>query len=500
MLTKIKKIIILGGGTSGWLTAAYLNNNLRLKPEIMLIEDLAKGPIGVGEGTQPYSAGFLYRCGLRPNDWIPSSEAVFKYGVELTGWNDTPYFVDNDRQENSIIADEFYTNDYFISKDKKEFFDWLPAYQLAKKNVSPKFKGLDQNFAIGEENYGAFHFNAAKIIDTLKTVCNGVIHVDTAITRIDKNENGITALYDDKNKYEADLYIDCTGFSSVLLEKELGEEFISYQDFLPCDSAVAMPTQYTDPNAECHPYTKATAMNAGWRWTIPVYTRIGNGYVYSSKYINHEQAEQELRDTLKEYNAPANHLKMKCGKHENVARNNVVAVGLSAGFIEPLEATGITFTTTVVENLAHVLNLEGNVLNNRAKEIINSQFNIMIDEIFAFVWAHYYFSNKEDTNFWKDIRKGSIYDLPQNIRQIINQYYPTPSKRFRLTPFSMFSTPQWFSVIHAAGSYKKQDISQELELYSKIFIENQNHRVNLIKTTFPNHYDYIKEINDANSV
>jgi len=496
MITKVKKIIIFGGGTSGWLTAAYLTNNLKIPTEVVLIEDTELGPIGVGEGTQPFTAAFLYQCGLQPKDWMKPSSASFKLGVELIGWNDEPYFVDNDDNSNCIISEDLYTSDYFVGKDPKEFSSWHPAYQLAKKNVCPKIEDhYDLNFGTGNEGYGAVHFSAYEIIKAIKNkISHRITHIDTKIEKALYDIHGITKLVDTSGKeYSADLYIDCTGFSSILLEKTLGVPFMSYDQWLPCDRAVVLQTQFKDPKEDCHPYTKATAMNAGWRFTIPIHTRIGNGYIYSSKFISDEDAEKELRESVGEFTAPAKFLKMKCGTHREIAFKNVCAVGLSAGFVEPLEATGITFTTGAVKSLGDLLNMSGNIWDNQVKKYINDGFYEMSIEILAFVWSHYFFSTKNDTDFWKNIRKQKIEDLPQEAQKILSFFLPMPNRFLYISPNSMFNVVQWFSMLNAGGVYKNQknQLSEKQQQYAEYFLSVHTHRVEHAKKIFPNQYEYL---------
>lgn len=498
MINKVKHIIIFGGGTSGWLTAAYLINNLKIPTKITLIEDSSLGPIGVGEGTQPLTAHFLHQCGIPPKLWMSPSQASFKFGVELVGWNDEPYFVDNDTVNNAVISEDYFTSDYFLNKDPKEFRDWHPAYQLAKENICPKIEGsMDVNFGSGEAGYGAVHFNAYEIIKTIKNILgNKIEHIDTKIENIEKDMYGVTKLVDDKNNsYSADLFIDCSGFKSLLLEKTLGSPFISYADYLPCDKAVVVPTQYTDPEKECFPYTRATTMTSGWRFTIPIFTRVGNGYIYSSKFISKEDAEKELRQSVGEFEATARHLDMKCGTHKEIAVKNVCAVGLSAGFVEPLEATGITFTTAVVRSIVDLLNMSGNVWNQQVKDLINRGFYEMTTEIVAFVWAHYHFATRRDTEFWKNIGKQRIEDLPEDVQFVLSNFYPTPSRYVYFSPSSMFNTVQWFSVIHAGGGYTniKNDLTDKQEIYGKYFKDMHQARIDLAKKVFPNQYQYLKD-------
>jgi len=497
-INKVKNIIVFGGGTSGWLTAAYITKNLKFPCNVTLIESTEMGPIGVGEGTQPATAKFLYDCGIDPLTWMKPSQASFKLGVEFVGWTDKDYFVDNDFIENTVIAPDLFTIDYFMGKNKSEFIDWLPAYQLAKENKSPKLAGLDTNFAhTGARQFGAVHFSAYDIVAAIKDiVLDKISYANTKIVDIHSDDNGITGLTgEDGNTYTADLYIDCSGFNSLLLEKTLKVPFVSVNDILPCDKAVVLQTQYTDPVSECFPYTRATAMTAGWRFTIPVFTRIGNGYVYSSKHISSEDAEAELRASVNEYTAPAKHLNMKCGIHESVTSKNVIAVGLSAGFVEPLEATGITFTTKAVELLTDGLNATQGLWSNAVQREINKLYDEMFWEIIAFVWSHYQFSTKKDTPFWKDVHKENLDLLPPKVSAIINKFLPEPHRDFLISPLSSFHTGQWFSVLNAGDVYKnnKQTLFGDIEKYAEFFIKNQSYRTELIKEMFPNHYEFLKE-------
>ena len=498
MITKIKEIIVFGGGSSGWLTVAYLIKNLKFPAKITLIESTAIGPIGVGEGTQPATARFLYDCGIDPITWMKPSSASFKLGVEFIGWNKKNFFVDNDFIENTLVGPGIRTTDYFIDKPVDEFFDFLPAYRMAKNNKSPKLAGLDTNYAIpGVREFGAVHFDAYAIIDSLKNIVGDKIgYFDTKVIEVTKDKDGITGLIDEQGRtHSADLYIDCTGFSSVLIEKNLGVKFHSIENFLPMNRAVVIPTNYTDPETECFPYTKATTMDAGWMFTIPSFKRTGNGYVYSDRFISAEDAEKELREKIGEFKTPARHLTMKCGSHEVVAYKNVIAVGLSAGFVEPLEATGITFTTKIVEHLTGLLNQHSGIWNDVAKQNLNMSYMNMVTEILAFVWAHYHYSSKDDTPFWKFIRNQPLEDVPESVKEIISKFVPEPHNGFFLDKFSGFHVGHWFSVLHAAGVYKdaKSPLTDHGKKYAEYFIRNQSHRVDLVNEMFPNHYEFLKE-------
>jgi len=493
-MPSISKIIIAGGGTSGWLTAAYLVKNLNYPVEITLIESTQLGPIGVGEGTQPYTTTFLRACGLEPKDWMPYSDASYKLGVEFIGWNDQPFFVDNDSIKTHDTGKGL-NHLAWVSKNSEEYFKWLPAYRLAKNNISPKLtESLD--FVVGSTNSAeAVHFNAIKIAETLRNLTKDKIkYYDANILKVLQDDNGITGLeLNIGHTLTADLYIDCTGFKSLLLEQTLNVKHIDINEILPCDKAVAIPTQYKDPVAECHPYTKSTAMTAGWQWTIPTFTRIGNGYVYSSKHITADQAEQELRDSIGEYKNSALHLDMKCGYKETVAVKNVLAVGLSAGFVEPLEATGITFTTKTVEIFTHYINQFNGEFNIPVKNSINKMFVDMVCEIVAFVFLHYYTSTKRDTNFWKQFDNVK---LPQQIKDAYNEFIPGPSTKLtKQGKFEMFHSGQWFQLFNSNGTYKNISctLNDKELLFHKIHQEMLTKRTDIQIEEFPKHYNFLKD-------
>jgi len=494
-MTKIQSIIIVGGGTSAWLTASYLIKNLTNPVKITLIESTKLGPIGVGEGTQPFTTTFLRKCGFEPRDWMPFSDATYKLGVEFVGWHNNSFFVDNDSVKTHNVGNVGLSHKLWVGENPSKYYDWLPAYTLAKNNVSPKVsENLD--FVITNTNSAeAVHFNAIKLGKTLRSLIKEKInYYDCEVIEIVKDkELGIKELKLSTGKsIFADMYIDCTGFKSLLLEKSLDIPHISINDLLPCDKAVAIPSQYCNPEKECHPYTKATAMTAGWRWTIPTFKRIGNGYVYSSLHISKEDAENELRNTIKEYSEPALHLDMKCGYKETIAVKNVIAVGLSAGFVEPLEATGITFTTKTVEMLVHYLNSFDGNLNDHVRTNLNSSFVAMVKEIISFVFLHYITSSKRDTDFWK---KFDDISYPDFIKKIYSKFIPYPPNELTNYPFfEMFHSGQWFQILNACGQYSNLtcNLSPEEMICQNIHKEMLLVRTNLEIEKFPNHYKFLK--------
>jgi tryptophan halogenase len=499
----INSITIVGGGSTGWITAAHLSKNLPEHVKITLIASSEIGTIGVGEGTQPFTTAFLQECGLQPWDWMKEADACFKLGVEFVGWSDHPIFVDNDTQEMAVLGPGIMMHDYVLGKDisKEAFADWTPSYRLAKNNKSPKCGDPRLDFTQGYTTlpWDAYHFNAEKLGEVLKKSCiDKVNYIDDMVVNIETNEDGIAYLETKENGIlTADLFIDATGFKSMLLEEALGEEFESLSETLLCNRAIAMPTQYKNKEAEMHPYTKSTAMKCGWRWTIPTFSRIGNGYVYSDKFCTPEEAEQELREAIGDFETPVNHIRMKTGSHKNIAVKNVYATGLSAAFVEPLEATGITFSTKAVQNLTHALLNNNMQYNEQVASWLSNEYAMQVNEIVDFIFLHYHLAPKNDTPFWKAVHE---IPLPVSAKSILEKFVNSPPHVLTEKPlFTMFHVGQWFEMIHGFGGYDNKPLGKDvmydinIETYGDIIWETYSTRTDLEIKLFPNHYQYLKE-------
>ena len=454
-----RKILILGGGTAGWMAA-----NLMIKAwgrhgfDITLIESPDIGIIGVGEGSTPMLKTFMKTIGLDEKDWMPACNATYKLGIRFDGWSTMPgfprYFHPFPAQIDNFTSPVFFHNSMArrngldVEGHPDHFF--LNTY-MAEQKRSP-FAG--ENFPF-TTLYG-YHFDSGLLGKYLGEVARkrGVNHVHAKVVDTKVSADGqIEAVTDDDGRsYEADYFVDCTGFHSMLLQQALNVPFIPFAENLFNDSAVVFPTARPE---EIAPQTISTALRYGWAWTIPLTSRIGNGYVYSSAYTTADEAEQELRAFTgvgDSTDVEARHLKMKVGRVAKHWESNCLAVGLSQGFIEPLEATALLLVQLTVQDFISAL--ETGDFTTEKREQFNDKINARFDAVRDYIVAHYVVNSRGDTDYWRDNGNNnnvsrSLYDViatwtnGQNLtdelkRQKIEEYYPTMSWHCLLAGYGIY--------------------------------------------------------------
>jgi tryptophan halogenase len=410
---RIKQIVIVGGGTSGWLSAVFLNRVLSTEAgpacQITLIESSDIGTIGVGEATIPTIKNTFKLCGIDEIDWMTKCNASFKLAIKFVNWSG--------RAPNDIFWHPFgqlphpggfpmahhWLKRYLLGNPEpfdRSCFSVLPVCDAKR---SPKVG--DEEPYLGKVQY-AYHLDAGLLAEYLKQLgkSRGVKHVVDNVLDVALDERGyISHLRTEQHgDLHGELFIDCSGFRGLLINKTLQEPFISFSDALLCDSAIAMPIPTDDEKDGINPYTTATALSAGWVWHTPLFGRSGNGYVYSSAYTAKDDAEQELRQHLGPQSASiqARHIKMRVGRTRNPWVKNCVSIGLSGGFIEPLESTGIWFIELGLYNL--LLNFPDKSFNANIIEKYNSLMQKYYEQIRDFIVLHYCTTNREDTPFWRE--------------------------------------------------------------------------------------------------
>jgi len=416
MVTKpINSIIIVGGGTAGWLAAAYLSQELgTFRPDgvsITLIESSDIPTIGVGEGTFPSLRRTLDVIGIDEQEFISKSEATFKQAIQFTNWMKPTgdaqhtYFhlFDPPKPINNTVD----IIPYWLLEnpaDRLEFAKSVSVQQdICEKYLAPK-NATDPNF-FGKLNY-AYHLDAGKFATLLKerALFARVKHVVGTIKDVNLTENGNIDNVELNNgdSFKADFFIDCTGFAGLLIGKALGSPVKSVQKTLFADTALAVQTPYEDANTPIPSATISTAHEHGWTWDIGLHTRRGIGYVYSSQHTDEDFAYK----TLSKYvgrdldRLTVRQLKMRTGYRENAWVKNCAAIGLSGGFLEPLEATGISLTEAAIKLLADYFPRSGNM--EPAQKKFNRVMTRYFEHAVSFIKMHYFLTDRDDTDFWKD--------------------------------------------------------------------------------------------------
>ena len=417
MIKPFNKIVVVGGGSAGWMSAAALVKAFPDK-EITVIESPDYPIIGVGESTLAQINGYLQFLGLKDEDFMKACNATYKMSIKFIDFYDKGaggfhYPFGTPDYEGSIdgLNDWLYKRAAFPSEVRADDFakSHFPAYALFEYN---KFdKNLNGEF--GEYPFEiAYHFDAIQFGQYLKNeycLPLGVNLISDTVKGIPTGEQGVKKLIlSDGTEVEADLYVDCTGFKSLLLGEALGTEFKSYSHLLPNNRAWAAQVPYKNKKKEMRPYTQCTAIENGWVWNTPVWDRIGTGYVYSDNFVDPETAKEEFKrclmkdlnrtqeevDQLKFRDVP-----MRVGIHEKTWVKNVVAIGLSAGFVEPLESNGLY---SVHEFLQKLLKVVG---RNCATQLDIDSYNMtcytMFNNFAEFVMQHYALGIRNDTPYWQ---------------------------------------------------------------------------------------------------
>ena len=425
-MTNVNSVIIVGGGTAGWLSALYLQKQLSRfgsGPNIQVFDSSEVGIIGVGEATVHSIRYFLQELDLSESAFMAATNATFKLGIKFENWrksqNDEPhsYWHPFDAQlakVNGFDVSEIwnYARLNGFSIPYAEQASMSPT--LAEHNRSPK-TSTDKDF---EANIPyAYHFDAAKAAEFFKAEAQkrGITHHNKTIEDVLVDGEKVISLVSQNEQYSADFYIDCSGFNQLLISKLADNNWHSYEQELPCNRAVAIQTDY---QAEQQPnlYTRSIALNQGWCWQIHLQSRIGNGYVYDGNRLTPEQAEAELRDFLAITNdVPAKHLKMKIGRNKASWIGNCAAIGLSGGFIEPLESTGIYLIEAGLRRLMDF----GLIASPKSSQTasFNSFMADLYDELRDFIVLHYCLTDRDDTEFWRT-RADTVTGLPK-LQQLI---------------------------------------------------------------------------------
>ncbi len=420
----IRSVVVVGGGSSGWMAATMLATYTSRDCSVTLIESDAIGIIGVGEATIPPIKAFNSFVRLDEAAFVRATHGTFKLGIEFHNWGKV-----GDRylhQFGSVgreIDQAVKLHHWWLAgrlaqePDYPAWEDMFPARALAREDrfALPK---RDPREILSRYTY-AYHFDAHHYARHLREVAEarGAARIEGRITGVERDgANGHIAavVLEDGRRIEGDLFIDCSGFRSLLLGNELGEPYLNWSKWLPADRALAVPSESS--SAGLSPYTKGIAHEVGWQWRIPLQHRIGNGHVYSSQFSSDEEAERRLLATL---DTPAlddpRMVKFTTGRRERAWVGNVVAVGLSFGFLEPLESTSIHLVQAALERLIDLFP------TRRMDASLRNRFNAQTAEewerIRDFIIAHYHLTQRTDSEFW---RYTANMPIPDSLTEVLD--------------------------------------------------------------------------------
>ena len=409
-----KKIVIVGGGTAAWLAAWIFQEHLSSLQEptkIIMIESSKIPTIGVGEGTTALFKSFLDHFKLDEAEFLKETRATIKLGIRHRNWTTSGQYydgpIDDPHWENDVPGEPGAENlnIYAIANDFKVSQSHHFTH-LIKESKVPFVKNKDGSISRVSAFENAYHFDNAKVAAWLKKRSTNLEIIDAVVIDIEINENGdiSTLVLDDGNKLAGDFFIDCTGFKKLLIGRLQENNWTSYKESLPLNRAFPFQLKHHEANPIIS-YTHAWAMNYGWLWQIPTQDRIGNGYAFCDEYVSREDAIKEIETKLNTEIEPLADIKFNVGRLNNVWINNCIAVGLSASFLEPLEATSIH--STLVQLLVFDREYLKNIFNvtDEDKQNFNNLFNHVIDDFRSFLYVHYQ-GSRSDTAFWHDIKNN----------------------------------------------------------------------------------------------
>ncbi|MFB6557556.1 tryptophan halogenase family protein [Streptomyces sp. NPDC056400] len=528
--TRLQKVVILGGGTAGWMTAAYLGKALQGTVDITVLEAPTIPRIGVGEATVPnLQRSFFDYLGIAEDEWMRECNASFKMAVRFVNWRTDGQGESTARELPGGGPDHFYhpfgllpdydqtpLSHYWFKRKYEgrttEPFDYACFREPPVMDAMKAPRWLDGRPAT---RY-AWHFDAQLVADYLRrfsTEKQGVNHVQDEMVRVEQDERGYVTTLHTKGglALDADLFVDCSGFRGLLINQAMQEPFIDMSDHLLCDSAVATAVPHDDEANGVEPYTSAIAMSSGWAWKIPMLGRFGTGYVYSSKFADQDTATREFAEMwgLDVEETKFNHIRFRVGRNRRAWVRNVVSIGLSSCFLEPLESTGIYFITAAIYQLAK--HFPDKTFNDGLINSFNHEIEVMFDDTRDFIQAHFFYAPRNDTPFWQANKK---LVLPDNIQQKISAYkaglpinspitdestyYGNFEAEFR----NFWTNGSYYCIFAGLGlepdaplpslAHRPDSVAAAEPLFDAVKRQQQN-----LLETLPSAYDYLRQLHGA---
>jgi flavin-dependent dehydrogenase len=481
---------IVGGGTTGLTTALILRQRFpNLK--INLIKSEKIGILGVGEGATEHWNDFASYCNLSHIDIIKKCDATVKVAIVYENFTPKKYV----HNVTPVLSQQTRISQYQAGY-AYHIVNHNDQIEMSDQNIIEN-KIFEYHFNNKTSPSNQFHFNTFKLNEYLIQVCKerNINIITDDIKDVILNEKGfIESIKGADNEYKADFFIDCTGFQRLLISK-LGAKWQSYKKYLRMNEAIAFPTKDTD---EYPIYTTIIAMNNGWMWRTPVWGRWGNGYVYDNNYMNAEQAKKEVESFLKHEIEIFKNVKFDPGCLDKTWIKNCLALGISASFVEPLEASTISVGISQAFLFMHLLEN----YNEKDIEEYNKKTNHIMENIRDFVFIHY-LTKKENTQFWKDIKN---IEMPETLKNKMEKWkYRLPIEEdFKETSYYVFWPSNFINVMYGLDLFNKDNIKKEYLSYSKevrTYVENCiKQEKEEYKLPRINHKKYLQLIRNENSI
>ena len=443
----VKKVVIVGGGTAGWMSAAGLCSVLApLGLEIILVESEAIGTVGVGEATLPHIRFFNQKLGIDENELMKATKATYKLGIEFKNWGKIGDSYIHPFGDFGFPINRTGFHHYISRAHKMGLPSHLDQYSvpvMAARKAKFQTPHPDSENVLSTFGY-AYQFDAGLYAAYLREFCEtrGVTRVEGRINEVSQNnENGeIEAVtLESGETLSGDFFIDCSGFRGLLISQTLDIPYRDWTNHLPCDRAVTAACEAVGPEL---PYTKATAKSSGWQWRIPLQHRIGNGYVYCSEFISDDEAESSMLSDLEgsQLSAPKR-LRFTTGQSQKSWVKNCVAIGLSGGFLEPLESTGIYLIQEAITNLIEMFPTQTSYEVDR--EEYNRLMDIEFERVRDFLLLHYVATTRNDSPFWRYL---TSMKLPESLKHKMDLFKSTG--RVVSYETGAFKDPSWLAVYY----------------------------------------------------